>query len=85
MKLKYPIHQWTLLVGDAEPAEDTPAKLAAGRAAAVEKLMFEFGLTKSPLEVKSHVDEPPIDKRDEEFSRSAQIDLVPGCLDDCCD
>ena len=85
MKLGYPVHLWTVVVGVATPDEKKASTLAAERATVAKKLITEFGLTKAPIEIKSYVDHWPESKSNENESRAVTIQLSPGCPKDCCE
>jgi hypothetical protein len=85
MKIKYPIHLWTAVVGTAAPNEQAPSKLAARRTEEVRNLAAQFGIVKEQGDVKSYVDNPNNAQVNGKFASSVQIDLSPGCAGNCCD
>ncbi|MCC8405189.1 hypothetical protein LJ655_25490 [Paraburkholderia sp. MMS20-SJTN17] len=85
MKKRYPIHQWMTIGGRAAPDETNASKLAATRAAAVKSFTVEFGLTKAPIDVNDYVNSAEEAKMNGEQARSVQINLNPGCPNNCCD
>jgi len=85
MKNKYPLRQWMTIGGTSAPDEKKPSELAAGRAAAAKNLMTQFELAPSSVEVKSYVDTSYMKEMNGNMAMSVQIELVPGCPNNCCD
>ncbi|MGF6812385.1 hypothetical protein OKW30_007577 [Paraburkholderia sp. Clong3] len=86
MRLKYPIQEVLSIGGVAEASEKEPKQLAMQRADTAKAMLIQFGLTQVPYDVRAgiykpleHFVEPP------EKVRRVEIELSPGCPNNCCD
>ncbi|MBV8453268.1 MAG: hypothetical protein JOZ29_13495 [Deltaproteobacteria bacterium] len=86
MRLKYPTQEMLSIGGLAEASEKEPKKLAMRRADTAKSMLIQFGLTQVPYDVRAgvyrpleHLVEPP------EKVRRVEIELSPGCPNNCCD
>ncbi|MBN3814572.1 hypothetical protein [Paraburkholderia sp. Ac-20347] len=82
---KYPIQNWTTIIGSAAESEREPKKLAMRRAVTVAREALEDGLVNAPLQIRVQiypVAKPgPVDSE----SREVTVQLSPGCPNNCCD
>lgn len=83
MKSSFPIQLWTNIVATSAPDEKNAPQLAARRATLVKDLAIQFGLANGGSEVHSYVDNAA--SLNGSFTMSGQIDLSPGCPNNCCD
>jgi hypothetical protein len=86
MRSRHPIQEVLSVGGLAEASENEPRKLAMRRADAAKAMLTQFGFTQVPYDMHAgvytpleHWIEPP------EKIRRAEIELSPGCPDNCCD
>ncbi|MBC8722552.1 hypothetical protein F6X37_13345 [Paraburkholderia sp. 31.1] len=86
MRLKYPIQEVLSIGGVAVASEKEPKQLAMQRADTAKAMLMQFGLTQVPYDVRAgiykpleHFVEPP------EKVRRVEIELSPGCPNNCCD
>jgi hypothetical protein len=86
MRSRYPIQEVLSVGGLAEASEKEPQKLARRRADTAKAMLIQFGFTQVPYDLRAgvytpleHLIEPP------EKIRRAEIELSPGCPNNCCD
>jgi hypothetical protein len=85
MRLKFAIHEGVYVGGLAEQTEKAPRALATERAEGIKQMLVQFGLTKAPFAVHSAT-YIPFDAQDrKENGRRVEIELSPGCPNNCCD
>uniref|UniRef100_A0A1I9YKT9 OmpA-like domain-containing protein n=1 Tax=Paraburkholderia sprentiae WSM5005 TaxID=754502 RepID=A0A1I9YKT9_9BURK len=86
MRLKYPIQEVLSIGGLAEASEKEPKKLAVQRADTAKAILMQFDLTETSYDVRAGIYKP-LDYFVEpsEKVRRAEIELSPGCPNNCCD
>jgi hypothetical protein len=84
-RLKYPILDGMYVGGLADASEKESKELAMRRAEAAQTLLTQFGFAKVPYEVRGRVYRPydPSDPR--ESGKRVEIEMSPGCRNQCCD
>lgn len=85
MRLRYPIQEVLSIGGLAEASEKDPGNLATQRAEVAKTMLMQFGLTHVPYDVRGRVDNPFGSVESPEKVRRAEIELSPGCPNNCCD
>lgn len=86
MRSRYPIQDVLSIGGLAEASEKEPTKLAMRRANMAKAMLIQFGFTHVPYDMRAgvyrplkHLIEAP------EKIRRTEIELSPGCPNNCCD
>jgi hypothetical protein len=86
MRRRYPIQEVLVIGGLAEASEKEPEKLALQRADTTKAMLMQFGLTEVPYDVHARIYKPPVHLIEPpEKVRRVEIELSPGCPDNCCD
>ncbi|WP_133666244.1 hypothetical protein [Paraburkholderia sp. BL10I2N1] len=86
LRLKYPILESSSVVGLADAKESNPKMLAEARAANVSRSLDFFGIHASRVSVIGRVYKPMLPgSAYEPIGTRAEVTLVPGCPNNCCD
>ncbi|RKE36849.1 hypothetical protein B0G76_3062 [Paraburkholderia sp. BL23I1N1] len=85
MRLLYPIQEVLSIGGLAEMSEKEPRNLVTQRAEIAKTMLMQFGLTQVPYDVRGRIDKPFGSVEPPEKVRRAEIELSPGCPNNCCD
>ncbi|MFT4064759.1 hypothetical protein [Paraburkholderia sp.] len=86
MRLKYPIQEVLSIRGLAEENEREPENLALQRADKAKTMLMQFGLTQVPYDIRGGIYRPLVHSVESpEKIRRVEIELSPGCPDNCCD
>ncbi|WP_233837298.1 hypothetical protein [Paraburkholderia sp. ZP32-5] len=86
MRLKYPIQEVLSVRGLAEANEREPGKLALQRADKAKAMLMQFGLTQVEYDIHGAIYRPLVHYVElPETIRRVEIELSPGCPNNCCD
>jgi outer membrane protein OmpA-like peptidoglycan-associated protein len=85
MKLKYSARDDLHIGGFAEISEASPLELAGHRAEGVKMTLVRFGFVDVPTHVSARIYKPLVPNTIDQSGRRVEVQLLPGCADDCCD
>lgn len=81
---KYPIQNWTYVIGSASKNETNPDRLATKRAPTVAKAIIDDGMINAPFQIKTQI-YPAINLGESTSeTREVTVQVSPGCLNNCC-